>query len=194
MHMRPIRIASDTKLTTLAIFAGLLVATMGVPGVAHAQEAEGPSAVQETYRDWVVSCVTLQATEATPAPGRICEMRQELRQAEGNQLVLAIVLQQAQIEAAGASFTLVAPFGLLLSEPITIDVEDARLTEVAYQTCLPRGCIATTQVDQAAVDRMAAGATAIVGMATTEGQVLSVPVSLAGFTGAWNRLSELRGL
>lgn len=160
--------------------------------MAQAQGAEDPSMVQETYRDWVVNCVTPQATEAAPAPVRVCEVRQELRQTEGNQLVLSVALQP-QLDSAGASLTLVAPFGLLLSQPITIDVADTRVADVPFRTCLPQGCIATASIDQAAVDRMAAGAEAVVQMTTTDGQVLSLQVSLAGFIGAWDRLLALRG-
>lgn len=168
-----------------AIFIGQPIGSAMAQGA-----AEGPSVVQETYRDWVVSCVTPEATEASPAPARVCEMRQELRQAEGNQLVLAVALQP-QLDSAGASVTLVVPFGLLLSQSITIDLADVRMAEVPYLTCLPRGCIAAVDFETVMIDQMSAGTEAVVGMTGADGQVLSVTVSLAGFNAGWNRLSTL---
>lgn len=150
---------------------------------------EGPSAIQETYRDWVVSCQAVQGNEG-PAGRRVCEMRQELRRQEGNQLVLAAGLQPRP-EGPGASLTLIAPFGLLLSEPITIAIAETRLAEAAFRTCLPRGCIAGTTLDEAALTQMIAGAEAQVTMTATDGQTLVIPLSLIGFTGAWTRLQTL---
>lgn len=161
--------------------------------MAQAQETvEGPSSVQETYQAWVVSCATPQATEAAPAPARACEMRQELRQADGNQRVLTVALQP-QVEGTGATVTMVAPFGLLLSQPITIDVAETRVLDVPFRTCLPAGCIATASLAQTGVDQLVAGAEAVVGMTSTDGQALTLTVSLAGFTAAWNRLLDLAG-
>lgn len=158
--------------------------------MAMAQETEGPSTIQETYRDWLVSCATPQATEAAPAPARVCEMRQELRRADGNQRVLTMALQPAA-EGTGATVTMIAPFGLLLSQPITIDVADTRVLDVPFRTCLPAGCVATAPANQDAVDIMALGAEAVVSMTSTDGQTLKLTVSLAGFTTAWNRLLDL---
>jgi invasion protein IalB len=184
-----------TRTLTWALLALGLAGGLGAgmaPGTARAQADEGPSSVQETYRDWVVNCVTPQATEAMPAPERVCEMRQELRQAEGNQLVLATALQP-NVEGSDATLTFVAPFGLLLSAPIGVDVGETRVAEVPYRTCLPRGCIALTALDETVIDALAAGAEAQVSLTATEGQTLGVVVSLSGFTAAWNRLLELAG-
>jgi invasion protein IalB len=177
------------KMTKSSLALGLAGSLM--VGAAFAQEAEGPSSVQETYRDWIVSCEMMPGAEGQPDQ-RACEMRQELRQAEGNQLVLAAGLQ-TQGEAASASLTLVAPFGLALSQPITIDIAETRLVEVPFRTCFPRGCIAVTTLDEVALDGLMAGDEAQVSMTTTAGQALVVTISLAGFTGAWTRLQDLTG-
>lgn len=169
-----------------------LIAGM-VPGQILAQQAEGPSAVQETYRDWIVRCEMRQdIADETVSAGRVCEMRQELRQGESNQLVLAVSLQP-QTDGAGANLTLVAPFGLLLSKPIAIDIAEIRLIDVPYQTCLPRGCIAATTLDVAALAQLLAveGNKARMTMTATDGQALTVSVSSLGLSDAWSRLQVL---
>lgn len=181
---------SHRALSAVVTLLTALILT-GEPRMAQAQETASPSSVQETYQSWVVGCVTPQAVEGQPAPGRVCEMRQELRQAEGNQRVLAVALQPAA-EGDGASLTLVAPFGLLLSQPIAIDIAEARVIDVPFRTCFPQGCLATTQLPQAGIDQMAAGDEAVITMTTQTDQALTMRVSLAGFTAAWNRLLDLQ--
>lgn len=172
--------------TGLALVAGL----SGQPSMAQAQPAtESPSAMQETYRDWMVNCVTPEPAEGQTAT-RQCETSQELSQTEGSQRVLRVALQSAP---EGATLTLVTPFGLLISEPVTIDIAQSSMAEVPFRTCLPAGCIATSPIDQATVEQMEAGGEATVSMTSTNGQTLSVAVSLAGFSSAWARLVELSG-
>lgn len=187
MHMR--KRTAGTRRAGMALVAGVALGVSGHAGVAHAQDAGSPNAIQETYQDWLVNCVTPEASEGEAAPAvRLCQMRQELRQAEGNKRVLTMALQPAA-EGAGASLTLVAPFGLLLAQPITMDVAGVRVAEVPYRTCLPRGCIATAELG--AIDRITTGSEATVSMTTTDGQTLNVMISLAGFADAWTRLLEL---
>ena len=132
-----------------------------------------------------------QIEEGQTEPMRVCEMRQELRQAQSNQRVLTVALQPADDE--GANITLVAPFGLLLSEGISISVADNDLLSVPFRTCLPGGCIGQAQVSQSVIAQLVAGDEARVSMVTNAEQPLAVTVSLIGFTAAWNRLLELRG-
>jgi invasion protein IalB len=115
-------------------------------------------------------------------------MTQELTQQGTGQRVLAISLQSTE---AGGRVTVVAPFGLLLSAGLTMDVAEVPLMEAAFRTCLPAGCIVVGDLDQAGVDLLAGGNTAKVRMRSQDGDDLALDVSLTGFTAAWNRLMEL---
>ena len=134
-----------------------------------------------------MSCVTPQASENEPATS-VCEIGQELLQADTNQRILAIGLRpQADRDSI---LTIVAPFGLRLSEGVNIEVAEELVANVPFQTCLPGGCVATTSLEQSGVDRLAAGAEAQITMLTNTEQPMSVTISLSGFTAAWNRLLE----
>jgi invasion protein IalB len=147
-----------------------------------------PSSLTETHGDWAVRCVSPAAPEGQAAPARVCEMTQELTQQGTGQRVLAISLQSTE---AGGRVTVVAPFGLLLSAGLTMDVAEVPLMEAAFRTCLPAGCIVVGDLDQAGVDLLAGGNTAKVRMRSQDGDDLALDVSLTGFTAAWNRLMEL---
>ena len=161
---------------------------MGTVDMAQAQATDGPSSLTETYGDWIVRCVTPQAVEGQAAPARVCEMTQELRQRESNQRVLAVALQSTD---AGASLTLVAPFGLLLDAGLKVAVDEAALTEGRFKTCLPGGCVSVIELAVNGLDKFAAGDTATVTLRDTSNQDIALNVSLAGFTAAWNRLKGL---
>jgi invasion protein IalB len=168
-----------------------LAAGLTLTGVAKtkAQTASvGPSSLTETYGDWAVRCVSPAAAEGQTAPARVCEMTQALTQQATGQRVLAMSLQSTE---AGGRVTVVAPFGLLLSAGLMMNVAEVPFLEGAFRTCLPAGCIVVSDLDQAGVDLLAGGDTAKVHMRSRNGEDLVLDVSLTGFADAWNRLLEL---
>jgi invasion protein IalB len=177
----------------ITLFATVLLMTTALSGPLQAQEAnaEAPTSLTETYRDWVVRCATAPPVEGQTASVRICEMTQELRQQDSGQRVLALSVIQAADSTDTASLTLVSPFGLLLSAGIQIEVTEAPLLDMAFRTCLPAGCIALSDLTADQIKVLAAGETATVVLTDTNDQTLRLDVSLAGFTAAWNRLKDL---
>ncbi len=170
----------------LMLITGML--TLGMMGMAQAQSADGPSSLTETYQSWRVNCVMPAAIEGQAAPTRICEMMQELRQQNNGQRLLTMALQPAQ---EGASLTILAPFGLLLSEGVKITVAGEAVAQGGFRTCLPGGCVSIISLTQGALDTFSAGDTATITMLGTNGQEIALAVSLAGFAAAWNRLNGI---
>lgn len=170
-------------------FMAALVASLALGGgETMAQTAsETPSSLTETYGDWVVRCVSPEAAEGQPAPARVCEMTQELQQQTGRR-VLAASLQKAE---SGARLTVIAPFGLLLSEGVKLSVGETQVAALGFTTCLPAGCVAVSDLDVTAVDTLAAGDQALVEMTDTNTQPVKLNLSLKGFTAAWNKLASL---
>ena len=178
--------------TPLTAALAALTLLGGLTTMAAAQQAasEAPTALSETYGDWVVRCATPATVEGQPAPARQCEVTQELRQQDSNQRVMALSLRKGA-EADTGALTVVAPFGLLLSAGVLIDVGETPLLELGFQTCLPAGCIALSDMTTEEITAMAAGETAAVVFTDTSNQPLSLNVSLEGFAAAWNRLKGL---
>lgn len=173
------------SMTAIALVAGLALGG----GYGMAQTAtETPSSLTETYGDWVVRCVSPAAVEGQPVPARVCEMTQELQQQNTGQRVLAVSVQKTE---SATRLTIVAPFGLLLSEGVKVSVADAELVSADFRTCLPAGCIAVSTLEEATLTSLAAGDQAVVAMVDTNAQPVNINVSLAGFTNAWNRLKGL---
>lgn len=180
--------------------AGLLLFVTGFEFVAGAQKAtaqtptqagpkDGPTALSETYQDWVINCQTVGTTAGTAT--RLCQMSQELRQRDSNQLVLLISIA-APVNAAAPRATIIAPFGLDLSKGVGLVVGESDIATVPFTTCLPAGCLAHMDLESATLDKLRTGETAqIVLQPRQSEEPLIVTISLAGFTAAWERLKAL---
>ncbi|WP_421704399.1 invasion associated locus B family protein [Aliiroseovarius sp.] len=162
--------------------ASLLAAlTLGFAPAAQAQQA-APSSLSVTYQDWTVRCASVEGQA-----GQVCEMVQDLNQADTGRRVLSVLIRQAEGETG---LTLVTPFGLKLSEGVKLGVDGTELTTLDYETCLPSGCIAALVLSEPQIESLQAGAEAQVTLVDTAGQDLSLTLSLAGFSGALTRLGQ----
>lgn len=180
--------------------AGLLFFVTGFELEVNAQEAtaqttpqavpqDGPTALSETYQDWVINCQQVRGEDGTAT--RLCEMSQELRQQDSNQRVLLISIVPA-VDAAAPRATIIAPFGLNLSKGVRVLVDENDIAAVPFATCLPAGCVAYLDLESATLDKLRASETAqIVLQPRQSEESLLVTISLAGFTAAWRRLEEL---
>ena len=171
---------------------------------------DGPDLLVETYRDWVVRCAPVApaqgvapAADAQP-PARLCEIAQELGQADSGQRVLQL---EFQADGDGARLTVVAPFGLRLADGVGLALSDTPPTAeglaaatgqatpfivIPFRTCLPQGCIAEAAMDGAMLAELGAGAGLLVILTTDDGALATLPISLAGFSGAITRLTALQ--
>ncbi len=161
-------------------------------GPAATQTADdGPDTLVESYRDWVVRC---SAAEGEGANGtRQCEMAQEIRQrGEGGRRVLSMAVQRGTDDAA--QMTLLGPFGVRLSEGLSLRIDDAEAPQVriGFLTCVPDGCIAAAPLPPELAAALRGGSTLEAEMMALNGETVRIGLSLMGFTAAWNRLGALR--
>lgn len=166
----------------LPAIAGLMLAP-----TAFAQETQGaqPSVLTETYESWTVQCVNTTEGETTK---RSCQMSQELLQQETRQRVVLFAVADAE---KGAKGTLVLPFGLRLSEGVRIELADAELARGAFTTCLPAGCLAELELQDASIKQLRGAEKITVVMVASNGQTARTELSLKGFSAAYDRLQAL---
>lgn len=180
------------RLGSLALLSMGLIAVSGYLGEIKAQEdSMAPSSLTETYQDWVVRCVTPTDENGEAGGPRICEMTQELRYTDSGQLILTLSFRTTSSSPEEANLTIVGPFGLELSEGLRVSVAGERLFTMEFQTCLPRGCFTTLDLDSDQVDVMKTGDQALIEVTTTDQEILPITISLAGFTAGWNRLNSI---
>lgn len=158
--------------------SGTLVAANGT----GASLPGGASALNETYEDWLVSCVKQGNVKR-------CTLSQIQSQQNG-QRVLAIELTEPNNKSL--SGMLLLPFGIALDSGITLQVDDKpAMRPYRFRTCLPDGCIVDVAFDAPTLDVLRAGTTLKVQAVVDGGAAVPLSISLRGFTTALDRVVEL---
>ena len=166
---------------------------LGAVGQASAQDAT-PSALSETYGDWIVQCAnapTPKQEGQEAATKRICQVSQSLAQGNSNQRVLMIVFEGAAKDKPLAG-TVIAPFGIDLQSGLALRIKDDVYAKAAYKTCLPQGCVAPVAVDAKFEAALRANEKLTVAMTASDtGAPVSLEVSLKGLAQSLDRLKKL---
>ena len=168
-----------------ALLIGVCLSVPALGGVTAQDGAAlpgGASSLQETYQDWLVSCVQ--------ANGKRCALSQRTQQ-NGQQLV-AIELVPAG-EGETATGTLVLPFGLALDAGVALQVDDNPAgAPLRFSTCLAGGCLVPLSFDAALLEGLRAGETLkLTSRAADSDRGVPLSISLKGFAAAFDRLSAL---
>ncbi len=148
----------------------------GLPG--------GATSLTETYDAWQLTCVDQDAAVT-------CAMTQAQIDSDSGQQLLAIEVRPDG--AGGLAGALVLPFGLALSQGITLGVEDQATTvALGFSTCLPAGCLVPLGF---AADSLAAlgnaGQLNITATINDSGDPINLNISMQGFQGARARMDGI---
>lgn len=142
----------------------------------------GSTYVASTHGDWSVRCVRT-ADGQDP-----CQLYQLLKDDQGNSVAefSLFALPAGQQAAAGA--TIITPLETLLTQQITLQVDEQAARRYPFSWCAPVGCIARVGFTQPELDQMKRGNAAvmtIVPVAAPDQQV-RLTVSLRGFTAGFD--------
>jgi len=148
------------------------------------QPEGGETYLAATHRDWQVLCTRFEGEEA-----EFCEMYQLLETEDGP---IAEFTVQALPEVAGfpAGVTITTPLETFLLPGVAFRVDAAQPRQEPFFVCTVTGCIARLGLQQAEVTAMQRGAAATVTIAAAVApdQPIEIPVSLMGFTAAFEDL------
>jgi len=151
-------------------------------GAAASTLPGGASSLNETYKDWRVTCVQQGATKR-------CALSQTQVQQNG-QRVLAIEL--AAPSGNTVTGTLVLPFGLALDSGIAFQIDEKPpMQPVRFRTCMPGGCIVNVSFDAPTLVALRAGAALKIKATADGGAAAPFSISLQGFGTALDRVAAL---
>lgn len=161
-----------------------VLAALAAVAMTSSGAAQAPSARSETYSDWVVRC------QVGDDEVQRCWMMQTLSRESGNERVLQLELAVAD---GTTRMSLLAPFGLDLSEGAQLMVDEEAVAALDFHTCLPAGCLVQEDASEALLGALRRGQQLTVGFTVAQGgQPLRLTMSLAGFSAAHNRLRALQ--
>ncbi|MFQ3184126.1 MAG: invasion protein IalB [Alteromonas macleodii] len=153
-------------------------------------EPQGPQPgqqyLQEVFSDWALRCLKVEDGDDP------CQMYQLLSDAEGNAIAEIAIVSLSSSGEAVAGATIVAPLETSLSEQITLRVDGGQARRFPFDFCNAGGCVTRvglTETDMALFQR---GATATLSMvpAAAPDQIVTVTMSLSGFTAAYNATTQ----
>jgi invasion protein IalB len=176
-------------LARTTVLAVLAVASLSTPLMAEESSAPallpgGASSLSETHGDWTVGC---QVVARDTASERVCGMSQRQTNAQGQQVLSVELLRLAN----GFEGAIVLPFGLAVTQPVTLTIDQGETITASFSTCVPNGCVVPLATDSQTLAAMRSGAQLVVGAQNVNGQSLELPVSLTGFAAAATRTEAL---
>ncbi len=157
---------------------GLAILAMAAGGSA----ALGQGVVRAQYGDWQMSCDT--------PPGASFEqcaiIQNVLAEDQPNVGLSVIILRTADREAR--LLRILAPLGVLLPNGLGLNVDGQDMGRVAFVRCLPNGCVAEVVLDDALIETLSNGTSAIFVVFKTPEEGIGIPVSLKGLKDGFDQL------
>lgn len=143
--------------------------------------------VEATFDDWSRICTNAESGE------EVCQIVQSANQNESGRLVFQTAVGYVADNDRPIMY-LTAPLGIFLPRGISIfvDEEEDGLT-ATVQRCDANGCLAVLALEENWVDKLKKGGEAKLIFAASAQQNVSVPLSLTGFTDAFNSLEPRQG-
>ena len=144
----------------------------------------GASAVSERHGSWSVDC-------ALSETGKDCSFSQSAGNPDSGAALVAMEL--AAPAGNTAEGMLLTAFGLRLDAGIQLGIDGEQLgPALPFLTCVESGCLVPLAFDEVSLSALKVGTSLeITGIKVDGGETVTVPLSLAGFTAAYNRTAEL---
>jgi invasion protein IalB len=138
------------------------------------------------FTDWVLRCVR---TESGNDP---CQLYQLLSDANGNSVAEISVFPLPAGQQAEAGVTIITPLETLLTEQVTVSIDETQAKRYPFTFCAAVGCVARIGLVADEVEAFRRGTAAqvrIVPAAAPDREVV-LRVSLAGFTAGFQALVD----
>jgi invasion protein IalB len=154
-----------------------LAASLGAGGALadppHARAAA--EAADRTFRDWRLACADAG-----------CAIRSAVHGADGSE-VLSVAATRGGADAGLAFRT---PLPLLLPDGLTLTLGDAPARVLPWRTCDAAGCSAESTLEPDLLAGLRRERTAEATLTLLDGVRVRLPVSLLGFSAAWEALES----
>ena len=153
------------------------VLTLALLAVSYNDRARAQEVIQ-TFDDWSIAC------QANEAGQQECLMFQDVK-AEGSE---QSIMRMTVIKTPRAALIITTPLGVILPPGLVVAIDQQEVSRLNYQICIEPGCRAQTELTPELVQRFKAGVASTVTVVGPNGQPIAVPVSLKGFTAAYDTL------
>lgn len=166
----------------MAFLIGMIAAEAGAQETTPKPEAGAAEAPPANA--WVLNC-------ASGASGALeCQMSQNLTEAKSGQRVLTVTIRK-QPQDGALAMLLALPHGLYLPGGATYQIDQGPKNAVVIQTSDQNGAYAAVPLNDTLIAALKAGTAMNIGMESVTRSAVSIPLSLKGFTAAFDKLSAV---
>jgi invasion protein IalB len=158
------------RLNAVALALGFLM-VLGA-GDVRAQEAT------QTFEHWSIACQPNQAGQSE------CLMFQDIIADGTDQSIMRVTV----VKTPRSALIVTTPLGVILPQGLILAIDQQEASRMQYQICIEPGCRAQIDLAPELVQRLKSGVGATVTIVGPNGQPIAVPVSLKGFTAAYDAL------
>ncbi|MER9206733.1 MULTISPECIES: invasion associated locus B family protein [unclassified Mesorhizobium] len=120
-----------------------------------------------------------------------CQVSQNLTEAKTGQRVLTVTVRRDNGNG-NLAMLLALPHGLFLPSGASYQIDQGQKTTIAIQTSDQNGAYAATPLSADLVKAMKSGTNLNIGIESVTRKPVTIPVSLAGFTAAIDKLQALK--
>lgn len=145
----------------------------------------GASSLTENYADWQIACAVNSDKQ------NACVLSQRQQKKETGQQVLLMVLQ---VDKQSVKGNLVLPFGLLLSDGVSLQIDDEPfLAKADFRTCIPSGCVVPLTFSDKQLNQLVQGQQLNLHLVISDNnEPVKLAVSLNGLAKAIARVNNLQ--
>lgn len=156
----------------------------GSSSIAQSMGATGKTYLKDTYRAWEIRCLQLEAG------GERCQMFQQLNESPGNPVAEVNIFAMPADQGAAAGGVIIVPLETLLTSELTLEISGLQRKRYPFAWCTSVGCLARIAItpDELSALMSETLATITIVPITTPTTRMSLPVSLLGFTAAFNAM------
>ncbi|RFC64556.1 invasion associated locus B family protein [Fulvimarina endophytica] len=182
--MFPSRNAADRpRPRGIGTLAALLL--LASAGAASAQFASDPiGRLKSQHGAWGIVCST-----PAGAPGEQCLMRQVVLPPDRREIGFSVSILHLA-DGTGTILRARAPLGIILPNGLRLHIDGEFIGITPFLRCFDTGCIADVALDEALTEKLSKGQEATFSFFQTPEEGIGIPVSLDGFTAAYDALPK----
>lgn len=185
IEVRPMRRTVPYRFAGIVQFLLVLsFALAGVAGPPASALAQGAGIDGKEFQAWRARCQTQEGQE-------FCEIYQNVLNEENQQPVLQVIVAYPPPAEGAAVAAFIMPLGVLLPPGVAVKIDEGEPLRFPVQRCQQVGCVAQLPLDKNQLANWRAGATGSFLLHRGDGQTVSIPFSLSGFTAASDALKAL---
>jgi len=166
----------------------LLAAALSAAGIAiaTAASAQDSQTVTATYGDWEIRCGS--------GDNKLCGMTQSFKDGEGRTLAFVKILRLKDQNLKDgtpipAQLEIVVPLGVILTDGLAFQVDASKGRRAPYRFCTQGGCRVLEPITDGFVTELKGGSSAKITYNAVDGAKHEAPISLKGFTKAYDSLT-----